>query len=117
MDSEVSEDEARDQVPEMTKSFAPPAIINQSISVMFFVDSSYSMRQKDIAGREDLRRIDAVIEVLKKFITQQMAAGAVMDVYSLVTLALSAHQVRFQRQKGVRQYRSWPMPVFSQMEL
>ena len=88
MDSDVSEDEFRDQVPEMTKRFTQPAIINQSISVMFFVDSSWSMRQTDIAGREGLRRIDAVIEVLKKFITQQMATGAVMDVYSLVTLAL-----------------------------
>ena len=84
----------------MTKSFAPPAIINQSISVMFFVDSSYSMSQQDIAGRQDLRRIDAVIEVLKTFITQQMATGAVMDVYSLVTLALSGHQVRFHRQRA-----------------
>lgn len=70
------------------------------MSVMFFVDLSSSMKKTDITGREGLRRIDAVIEVLKRFITQQMAAGAVMDVYSLVTFSISKHQVRFHRQRG-----------------
>ena len=95
----MSEDEARDTLGEL-KSFAPPPAMDQPISVMFFVDLSYSMRQTDITGREGLRRIDAVIEVLKRFITQQMAAGAVMDVYTLVTFSLSTHLVRFHRQIG-----------------
>eukprot|EP00435_Cladocopium_sp_Y103_P037656 s3369_g10.t1 len=98
-DSDVSEDEARDTVSEL-KRFAKPAVINQSMSVMFFVDSSFSMRKKDIAGRQGLRRIDAVIEVLKRFITQQIAAGAAMDLYSLVTFAISGRQVKFHRQRG-----------------
>lgn len=74
--------------------------MDQPMSVMFFVDLSSSMQNTDITGREGLRRIDAVIEVLKRFITQQMAAGAVMDVYSLVTFSISKHQVRFHRQRG-----------------
>ena len=82
------------------KRFARPTVINQSISVMFFVDLSSSMKNQDIAGREALPRIHAVIEVLKRFITQQMAAGAVMDLYSLVTLARETRQVRFHRQRG-----------------
>ena len=95
----MSEDEARDTLGEL-KRFAPPPVMDQPMSVMFFVDLSSSMKTTDIAGREGLRRIDAVIEVLRRFVTQQMAAGAVMDVYSLVTFSISAHQVRFHRQRG-----------------
>ena len=83
------------------KRFAQPAVINQSLSVMFFVDLSYSMSKTDIAQREGLRRIDAVVAVLRRFITQQIAAGAVMDHYSLVTFAISVYEVRFHRQRGV----------------
>ena len=74
--------------------------MDQPMSVMFFMDLSLSMKKRDITGRAGLRRIDAVIEVLKRFITQQMAAGAVMDVYSLVTFSTSTYQVRFHRQRG-----------------
>lgn len=95
----MSEDEARDTLGEL-KRFAPPPAMDQPISVMFFVDLSLSMQRADITGREGLRRIDAVIEVLKRFVTQQMAAGAVMDVYSLVTFSISTYQVRFHRQRG-----------------
>ena len=95
----MSEDEARDTLGEL-KRFAPPPAMDQPMSVMFFMDLSRSMKKTDIAGREGLRRIDAVIEVLKRFITQQMAAGAVMDVYSLVTFSLSTYQVRFHRQRA-----------------
>ena len=95
----MSEDEARDTLGEL-KRFAPPPAMDQPISVMFFVDLSCSMKKTDITGREGLRRIDAVIEVLKRFVTQQMAAGAVMDVYTLVTFSLSTYQVRFHRQRA-----------------
>ena len=74
--------------------------MNQSMSVMFFVDLSRSMRKTDIAGRKGLQRIHAVVEVLKRFISQQISAGAVMDLYSLVTFAKSEHQVMFHRQRG-----------------
>ena len=97
-DSDFPE-EARDKVGEL-KRFTQPAIINQSLSVMFFVDLSYSMSKTDISQREGLHRIDAVIAVLKRFITQQIAAGALMDLYSLVTFALSVYEVRFHRQRG-----------------
>lgn len=95
----MSEDEGRDTLGEL-KRFAPPPAMDQPMSVMFFMDLSKSMKKRDITGREGLRRIDAVIEVLKRFITQQMAAGAVMDVYSLVTFSTSTYQVRFHRQRG-----------------
>eukprot|EP00434_Breviolum_minutum_P017974 symbB.v1.2.015849.t1/scaffold1163.1/size134625/9 len=98
-DSDVSEDEGRDTLGEL-KRFAPPPAMDQPMSVMFFMDLSKSTKKRDITGREGLRRIDAVIEVLKRFITQQMAAGAVMDVYSLVTFSTSTYQVRFHRQRG-----------------
>ncbi|CAK9060768.1 Alpha-protein kinase 1 (AK1) [Durusdinium trenchii] len=96
LDSEVSEDEARDGLGEL-KAFEKPSAIDQSISIMFFVDLSRSMSRTDFTGRPELRRIDAVVTVLKRFIAQQQSMGAAMDLYSLVTFATSKHEVRFHR--------------------
>jgi hypothetical protein len=64
---------------------------------MFFVDLSKSMSKRDITGRQGSRRIDAVVEVLKRFIAQQIALGAVLDLYSLVTFSGSEHKAQAER--------------------
>lgn len=82
---------------ELPRKFAQPANMYQSISVMFFVDLSKSMSKRDITGRQGSRRIDAVVEVLKRFIAQQIALGAVLDLYSLVTFSGSEHKAQAER--------------------
>ena len=92
-------DEVMDMLGEL-RSFTRPPSANTPISILFLVDLSASMKKRDIAGRPNLRRIDAVAEVLKCFIVQQQSAGAVMDLYSLVCFSHSNYDVRFQRRSG-----------------
>ncbi|CAE7260448.1 mhkC [Symbiodinium sp. CCMP2456] len=96
LDSDVDLDEARDCLGEL-RSFTRPPAVNAPISVIFLVDLSSSMKKRDIHGRDKLRRIDAVVDVLKTFIVQQRSAGAVMDLYSLVTLSMNSYEVKFLR--------------------
>ncbi|OLQ10935.1 Myosin heavy chain kinase C [Symbiodinium microadriaticum] len=99
LDSDVDPAEALDGLGEL-RSFTRPPAANAPISVIFLVDLSDSMKTRDIRGREELRRIDAVVDVLKSFIVQQRTAGAVTDLYSVITLSNSNYEVKFLRHSG-----------------
>ena len=92
-------DEARDGLGKLVNFTCPPSS-TAPMSIIFLVDLSYSMRTQDISRRPELRRIDAVVDMLKCFIVQQRASGAIMDLYSLVTFSLSDFNIVFQRRSS-----------------